>query len=100
LRSHFPGALFISVKTGAGMTELIDRMSEFAGKDTVTVELRLPAARSDLLARLHREGTQGAIHYEGEWTYVTATLPTRSLEHFTPYLAPAQADEAAAASVG
>jgi GTP-binding protein HflX len=86
-RSHFPGAVFVSVITGAGMPELIDRISEFVSKDIVTVELRLPAARSDLLARLHREGTQAAIHYEGEWTYVTATLPTRSLDHYSPFLA-------------
>ena len=89
LRSHFPEALMISVQTGAGMTELIDRISEFVSKDTVTVELRLPAGRADLMARLHREGTQGAIHYEGEWTYVTATMPSRSLDQFAPFLAAA-----------
>jgi GTP-binding protein HflX len=88
LRSHFPDAVFVSVITGAGLTELIDRISVFAARDTITVDLRLPAARSDLLAKLHREGTQAAIHYEGEWTYVTAMIPTRALDHFAPYLAP------------
>ena len=87
LRSHFPNAVMISVQTGAGMNELIDRISEFVSKETVTVELRLPAARADLLAKLHREGTQAAIHYEGEWTYVTATMPSRALDQFAPFLA-------------
>jgi 50S ribosomal subunit-associated GTPase HflX len=68
------------------MGELIDRISEFVSKDTVTVELRLPAARADLLAKLYREGTQGAIHYEGEWTYVTATMPTRALDQYGAFL--------------
>jgi len=99
LRSHFPKALFISVKTGAGIDELIDHVSEFAARETVTVDLRLPAARSDLLAKLHREGTQGAIHYEGEWTYVTATLPTRALDQFAPFLAEAPVEEKVQASV-
>lgn len=94
LRGHFPGAVMISVLTGAGLVELIDRISEFVSHDSVTVELRLPAARSDLLARLHREGTQGAIHYDGEWTYVTATLPTLALDHFAPYLAAGAEDGA------
>jgi GTP-binding protein HflX len=100
LRNHFPDAVMVSVQTGAGMIELIDRISDFVRKDTVTVELRIPAARADMLARLHREGTQGAIRYEGDWTYVTATMPTSSLDHFAPFLAVAATvgGEVAAAS--
>ena len=89
LRSHFPDAVFVSIKSGAGMTELIDRISEFVSKETVTIDLRLPAGRADLLAKLYREGTQAAIQYEGEWTYVTATISTRALDHYAPYLAAA-----------
>ena len=87
LRNHFPGAVLVSVLTGAGFDELIDRISDFVRKDTVTVDLRLPAARADLLARLHREGTQSSVRYEGEWTYLTATMPTRTLDDFFPFLA-------------
>jgi len=92
LRAHFPGAVFISVKTGQGIKELIDRITDFVRKDTVTVELRLPTGRADLMAKLHREGTQAAIHYEGDWAYVTATMPTRALDHFAPYLAEVPAE--------
>jgi GTP-binding protein HflX len=100
LRNHFPDAIMVSVKTGAGMIELVDRISDFVRKDTVTVELRIPAARADMLARLHREGIQGAIHYEEDWTWVTATMPTSSLDHFAPFLAVAAGarEEVAAAS--
>jgi 50S ribosomal subunit-associated GTPase HflX len=69
------------------MNELVDRISDFVRKDSVTVQLRIPAARADLLARLHREGIQGAIHYEEESTLVTATIPTSALDHFAPFLA-------------
>jgi GTP-binding protein HflX len=87
LRKQFPAAVMLSILTGEGLDELVARISEFVGKDTVTVELRLPAARADLLARLHREGTQAAIQYEGEWTYVTATMPARAVADYAPFLA-------------
>jgi len=67
----------------------------------VTVQLRIPAARADLLARLHREGIQGAIRYEEAWTWVTATMPTAALDHFAPFLAvDAPVGEEAAATPG
>src|ERR1051325_3673970 len=56
LRRHFPEAVSISAKTGEGIPELIERISEFVARGTMTISLRLPDARGDLLARLHREG--------------------------------------------
>jgi GTP-binding protein HflX len=90
LRRHFPDAVFISVQTGAGLGELIERISDFVSKGTHTLELRLPASRADLVARLHREGTLGEIRYEDEFAYVTATIPHRALETFAPFLAVAE----------
>lgn len=87
MRRHFPDAAFVSVQTGEGMDELVERISEFVARGTMTIELRLPAARADLLARLHREGTVREVGYEGEFTSVIATIPTRSLDVFAPYLA-------------
>ncbi|MEP6810890.1 MAG: GTPase, partial [Chthoniobacterales bacterium] len=87
LRRHFPDAVFVSVQTGEGMEELIERISEFVARGTMTIELNLPAARTDLLARLHRDGTVNEVRYEGEQTQVSATIPTRSLDVFAPFLA-------------
>ncbi len=92
LRRHFPDALFISVQTGAGMDELVERISDFVARGTVTVELRLPLERADLLARLHRDGSVRDLHYEGEFTEVVATMPARSLETYSPYLLPPAPD--------
>src|SRR6185295_11543079 len=86
LRRHFPDAVFVSVQTGEGMDELIERISEFVARGTMTVELRLPAARADLLARLHRDGRVRDVKYEPDLTRVAATIPTRSLEIFAPFL--------------
>lgn len=56
MRSRFPEAVFISVKTGAGLEELVSRISEFVADDLLTLELQIPQSRADLIARLHREG--------------------------------------------
>lgn len=86
LRRHFPDAVFVSIQTGEGMDELVARISEFVARGTMTVELRLPPARADLLARLHRDGTVRDVRYEHDFTHVVATIPTRSIEVFAPYL--------------
>jgi len=87
LRRHFPDAVFVSVQTGQGTEELVERISEFVARGTMTIALRLPAARADLLARMHREGTVHDVEYEGEFTRVIAAISTRSLEIFAPFLA-------------
>ena len=86
LRQHFPEAVSVSAKTGEGMDELIERISEFVARGTMTIALRLPSERADLLARLHREGSVHDLRYEENFTLVAATIPTRSLEVFVPFL--------------
>jgi GTP-binding protein HflX len=92
LRRHFPEAVAISAKTGEGMDELVERISDFVARGTITLDLRLPSARADLLARLHRDGTVRELHYEDGFTRVTGTIPTRALEAFAPFLAVPAAD--------
>jgi GTP-binding protein HflX len=96
LRRHFPDAVSVSALTGEGMDQLIERISEFVARGTMTVELWLPAARADLLARLHREGTVREADYGDEVTKVLATIPTRSLEVFASFLAPPVSETIAA----
>jgi GTP-binding protein HflX len=97
LRRHFPEAVSVSALTGDGMDELVERVSEFVARGTMTVELRLPAARADLLARLHRDGTVRDLQYDEEFTTVVATIPTRALEVFAAFLAVPRPDPRAAA---
>jgi len=69
------------------MDELVERISEFVARGSMTVELRLPSARADLLARLHREGTIHEVHYDNDFTSIVATIPARALEVFAAFLA-------------
>ncbi len=86
LRRHFPEAVFVSVHTGEGMEELTDRIAGFLSSATVEVELRIPAVRSDLVARLYRDGTVHQINYVEDLVEVTATIADRALETYAPFV--------------
>ena len=86
LRRHFPDAISVSAVTGLGMNQLVERLSELAGQGSVRLEFRLPNTRSDLLARLHREGTVHSVRYERDFTLVTATISERALAAFANFL--------------
>src|SRR3954453_1454920 len=94
LRRHFPESVSVSATTGEGMEELVERISEFVARGTMTVDLRLPSERADLLARLHRDGTVHQLAYEDGFTRVVGTLPVRALDVFAPFLAPSAPETA------
>jgi GTPase len=77
LRHRFPDGVFVSVHTGEGMDELVERLSGLVGKETEYLHLRLPADRSDLLARLHREGSVEDLEYQDGHTLVRAVIARR-----------------------
>ncbi len=85
LRMHFPRAVFISVHSGEGLDELVHRIAEFVSAGTTQVELRLPIARADLLARLHRDGAVHQTAYEDEFVRVSATLANRTVEELAEF---------------
>src|SRR5689334_11857238 len=58
LRRHFPDAVLVPIKAGEVMEELIEQIRDFVARGTLPVELRVPAERADLLARLPREGAE------------------------------------------
>ena len=86
LRRHFPEAVFVSVHTGQGLGELVNRIADFVSNGTLTVELRLPAARADLIARLHRDGTIASLDYEEDVARIVATVPKRAMETLAPFV--------------
>lgn len=85
LRLHFPDAIFVSMYSGEGMDLLIERISDFVANGIQNVELRLPLSRSDLIARIHRDGTVVQLDYEDDVAHVFASIPKRALETYKPF---------------
>jgi GTPase len=88
LRVHFPDAHFISVHTGEGLDALLARMGELAAPGTITRELRIPAADSALIARLHRLGRVHETSYDGDECVMTVTMPANLGEELARFLQP------------
>jgi GTP-binding protein HflX len=85
LRNHFPGAVFISLKTGEGMDELIERISTFVADDITTVELQIPQSRADLIARLHREASVLSTEYVENDVKLCVRVSRRTLRDYEDY---------------
>ena len=94
-RRHFPDAVFISVKTGEGLDELIARMAEMADGGATRCELLIPQSEGALLATIHRLGRILSTDYEGDAVRLTAVLPARLAESCAPFLAATAEKEAA-----
>ena len=87
-RRQFPDSVFISVRTGQGLEKLVERIGDFVSNSTVSVQLRVPLQRSDLLAKLHRDGRVLELRYEEDVACVLASISKRALESFSLYLEP------------
>lgn len=76
LRRHFgPEAVFVSVRTGEGLDALQRKMCEKMSDRVARMELRIPQARQDLVALLHREAKVLKTEYEGNDVLVTGIVP-------------------------
>ena len=56
LRHLLPGAVFVSAQTGAGIEELRERVAELLPRPDREVDVLVPYARGELVARVHRDG--------------------------------------------
>ncbi len=86
LRRHFPDAVFVSVHTGEGLDELTERLAGFLASETVDVELRIPAERAELVARIYREGAVHRIEYVEDRVEISATIAERALDDFAEFV--------------
>jgi GTP-binding protein HflX len=87
LRNAHPDALFVSVHSGDGMDTLVQHLGDLVGDGNKEIELLLPHDRTDLLARLHREGVVHTTDYEEEAIRIRATVPERFRETLIPFVA-------------
>jgi GTP-binding protein HflX len=76
LKNHFDEkAVFLSVATSEGMDELRHRLCDMMVDRVSRLALRIPQARQDLIALLHREAKILTTDYEGNEVLLTAIVP-------------------------
>jgi len=86
LKAHFNGsAVFISLHTGEGLERLINKLADQLVDRVGRMTLRIPQARQDLVALLHREGKILKEEYEGNDVLLTAIVPNALRYQFTPF---------------
>ena len=75
LRAMLPGAVFVSARSGAGLTDLRDRLAEILGGLDVEISVLLPYNRGDLLSRIHADGRIISSEHEPSGTRIRARVP-------------------------
>jgi GTP-binding protein HflX len=92
LKAHFgEDAVFLSVATGEGMDALIGKMSDLMVDRVARLKLRIPQARQDVIALLHREAKILSTDYEGNDVVLTSIVP-HALRHRVEKFEPAAAE--------
>lgn len=87
--THFDRPALVSLKTGEGMPELMERLSEMMLDRTVRLRARLPQAEFGLMSLIHRQGKLLNQDYDGNDVLVDAVVPRRYEAQFRPFLDPA-----------
>lgn len=70
LRRAVPGAVAVSAHTGAGIAELRERIAELLPQPAVAVDVVIPYARGDLVARMHETGEIDVEEHLPEGTHI------------------------------
>jgi|TARA_B110000116_G_C16800859_1_gene570501 GTP-binding protein HflX len=86
LKNNFPEAVFISVKTTHGISDLMDKMADMLLQNIVRHIMKIPQSRQDLVALLHREGKILSQDYVGNDIVLTATYSKRFLAKFAEFV--------------
>lgn len=85
LRGVEPTAVFVSARTGAGIDELIERISAELPAPELEVELLVPYDRGEVISRLHVSGRVLSSEYEEQGTRVRALVHPRRMAEFEAF---------------
>src|ERR1700684_761667 len=86
LRLHFPDAVFVSVRSGEGLKELLHRMADLLADRVSRVELALPLDRTDLLSLLHRTSLVIDVTYQDSHVSVVALVSSKVYARVEPFI--------------
>lgn len=87
LGRRYPEAVFVSAAEEQGIEDLLERVDLELSKLRVEVELSIPFARGDIVARVHEEGDVVEETYSEEGSLVRARIHRHLLDELAPYLA-------------
>ncbi|TDV40347.1 GTP-binding protein HflX [Actinophytocola oryzae] len=74
LRHLLPRAVFVSAHSGLGIEELRERLAELLPRPEVELDVLVPYARGELVARVHRDGEVLAERHTEHGTQLTAKV--------------------------
>lgn len=77
LAANHPGAILVSAATGAGTQRLLDAASEYAVRDALTAEIRVPAADGRAIAYIEERAAVLSRAVDGETVVFRARLHRR-----------------------
>jgi GTP-binding protein HflX len=86
LRGLAPSGLFVSAITGEGIDLLMKRIDELLPQPSVSLSLRIPFDRGDLVATLHRFGTVQHIEYSEQGTDISVLVEPSMVSTYSDYI--------------
>jgi GTPase len=87
LKRQWPGAVFVSARTGAGIEELRAAVEELLPRPAVEIQVRLPYDRGDLVARVHQRGEVLGTRHTEDGTELHVRVDRALAAELAPYLA-------------
>lgn len=85
LRTRYPGALFVSARTGQGVAELKARVEERLPRPGVEVTALVPYERGDLINKIHQYGEFLSTEHTDLGTRVVARVNENLAGELAPY---------------
>lgn len=83
---RFPGSVFVSAKTGAGMPELLAELGARLRPVREFLELEVPHEKSAVIARLHEVAQIVERDYSGARARFKARIPPHFRAEFAPFI--------------
>ena len=86
LANRYPGAIFVSARSGQGIDTLEARMAELLADQVQEVALLIPYDRTDVVAELHAGSLISATEYTDDGVALQATIPKHLATRYAPWL--------------
>ncbi|HEU5127119.1 MAG TPA: GTPase HflX [Glycomyces sp.] len=86
LRSDWPGAVFVSARTGEGIDKLRDAIERALPQPDVTLQVCVPYVRGDLVSRVRSRGEVLATEHRGDGTVMTVRVDHSLAGELRPFV--------------